>query len=181
MLRMLRSALSNVIEELGKYRTDFLTSEDIDLWLRIGERYSMVALNDCSYFVRLHSTSATRRHAANCKFYRELALKYHEERLDIGADPLQRGEPMPQPNDTFITFDDHKRPTTFGKIYRDDLDFIYRLMVNARDWRNIINLARELFASGWRRSATYKLLLFPFLGDRLVQLGVRLKHRLLSS
>jgi glycosyltransferase involved in cell wall biosynthesis len=170
---------TEIIKHLGGYRTEFLTSEDIDLWLRIIEVYPAAALNECSYFVRLHQTSATRRHKSSGSFYRELALKFHEERIAIGSDLLQRGESMPHPPAFTQNYAPSADPD--GRTFRDDLDFIYRLMVDARDWRNISLLGRQALSSGWRRSETYKLLIFPFMGERLVQLGVSLKRLLKTT
>jgi len=168
----------SVVEDLGGYRTGFLTSEDNDLWLRICERHPVAVLNDCSYFLRLHGTSATKRYAASLRFYRELTLRFHEERMATGTDPLQRGEPMPAPclnEPTASPADPHNAP---GTVFRDDLDFIYRLMVDARDWSHIRPLAGQILRSGWRVPLTYKLLLFPWLGKHLVRTGVTIKSAL---
>ena len=165
----------SVVQGLGGYRTGFLTSEDNDLWLRICERHPVAVLNDCSYFLRLHGTSATKRHAASLKFYRELTLRFHEERMATGTDSLQRGEPMPQPSAGDAMQSQSAVSNASGLTYRDDLDFIYRLMVDARDWSQVRMIASQALRSGWRRQMTYKLLLYPLLGDRLVRTGVRIK------
>jgi glycosyltransferase involved in cell wall biosynthesis len=165
----------SVVLSLGGYRTGFLTSEDNDLWLRICERHPVAVLNDCSYFLRLHGTSATKRHAASLKFYRELTLRFHEERMATGTDPLQRGDPMPQPSTSDSIKSLSASSNAPGSTYRDDLDFIYRLMVDARDWPLVRRIAGQALRSGWRRHLTYKLLLYPLLGSRLVRTGVRIK------
>lgn len=141
----------SIMEEMGGYRTDFLTSEDIDLWLRIVERYPAAVLNDCSYFVRLHPTSATQKHVASRRFYRELALAYHEERQRCGSDPLQRGEPMPSPPETGES--DVAVPLSIadGREVHPELDFLYRLLIDAGDWVNACRLVRAGLKSGWRR------------------------------
>lgn len=164
----------SVLNDCGVYRPEFLTSEDNDLWLRICEKHPVAVLNDCSYFLRLHATSATRQHAATRRFYRELALSFHEERLRTGTDPLLRGEPMPKPPAGAA----ESKPETIGAVGRTvhlELDFMYRLLVDAGDWVNAFKLARQGLKSGWRCAVTYKLLLFPLLGERLVRQGVKAK------
>lgn len=168
----------SVALSLGGYRTGFLTSEDNDLWLRICELHPVAVLNDCSYFLRLHGTSATKRHAASLKFYRELTLRFHEDRIATGTDLLQRGEPMPQPTAQAVMPVSGEASYPPGSNYRDDLDFIYRLMVDARDWSHVRRLAGQILSSGWRRRLTYKLLIYPWLGQRIVQTGVRIKSLL---
>jgi glycosyltransferase involved in cell wall biosynthesis len=158
---------------LRGYRTEFLTSEDNDLWLRMVEKYPMAVLNDCSYFVRLHATSATKQHASSCAFYRELALKFHEERLEKGSDPLMREEAMPQPPK--MQCDNGGSLVADGQTVRVDLNFIYSLMIDAKDWKNSYILMKEALKFGWKNSGTYKLLLFPLLGPSLVQAGVKIK------
>lgn len=164
-----------VLDQIGYYRPEFLTSEDQDLWFRISERYKIAIMNECTYFLRLHSGSATARHRQTIRFYLDLTLKFHEERLKTGSDPLQRGEPMPSPPaylNEVVT-----RSTIFsdGWTVHPHLNFMYRLLIDAGDWLNAFRLACAGLRSGWRRGATYKLLAFPILGDRLVQVGVKIK------
>lgn len=165
----------SIIEASGGYRAEFLTSEDIDLWLRMVEHHRMVVINECSYFVRLHSTSATQQHAVSRRFYRQLALAFHEERISKGSDPLQRGEPMPRPPVVGEVGSLVGLGAADGREVHPELDFTYRLLLDAGDWVNAFKLARQGLQSGWRCAATYKLLLFPLLGDRVVQRGVRAK------
>jgi glycosyltransferase involved in cell wall biosynthesis len=165
----------SLIADVGGYRPEFLTSEDNDLWLRVCERYPVAVLNDCSYFLRLHATSATRQHAASRRLYRDLALAFHEERLCLGTDPLQRGEPMPlspAQGDCDETAPSQAIP---GMTVHPQLDFMYRLLVDAGDWVNAFRLARQALTMGWRRPETYRLLTFPLLGERLVRQGVKVK------
>lgn len=165
----------SVLDDVGVYRPEFLTSEDNDLWLRICEIYPVAVLNDCSYFLRLHSTSATQKHAASRRFYRELALSFHEERQRCGSDPLQRGELMPSPPAFDNEGDIAPAVKADGRTVHPELDFLYRLLIDAGDWINAFHLVRAGLKAGWRRVETYKLLAFPLLGERLVQMGVSAK------
>ncbi len=66
-----------------------------------------------------------------------------------------------------------KQPT--GRYFREDLRYMYSLAVNARDRELWWKLTREILRDGWKVPGTYKMLLFPVLGDRLVNAGVKVK------
>lgn len=164
---------TSIFKEMGGYRTEFLTSEDNDLWLRIIEKYQFAVLNDCPYYLRLSSTSATQMHKASVPFYRQMAIEFANERAATGSDPLTRGEPMPEPP-VHSAVDMPK--TLKGKYYRNDLlDFHYKVMLNAGDWKNVCKCVYLAVKDGWRLRQTWKGILFPILGDKLVQNGVNIK------
>ncbi len=164
---------TKMVQELGGYRTTFKTSEDVDLWLRILDKHRIAVVNQCMYFVRLNEASITVREKSSVDFYRELALEYAEERRKKGSDPLMRGEQMPDPgkgNSKSLA-----QPKTDGKSVRDDLNFYYNITVNAKDCKNWWKTVKILLKSGWKKKQTYKMLLFPLIGQRLVDLGVKVK------
>lgn len=159
--------------ELGGYRTEFIVSEDNDLWIRMVERYKIAVLNECNYFVRLHGHSATQVHAGKIKYFRKLLFEYSEERRKTGTDPIMRGEsvpppPPPEPVQQILR-------ARSGKHFREDLGFIYGLMVNARDWPQVRKLGSEILRDGWKDVRTWKMLFFPLIGDRFVKTGVAIK------
>ena len=78
---------TSIFREMSGYRTEFLTSEDNDLWLRIIENYKFAVLKHPYYYLRLNSTSATQVHKASLGFYRDLCIQFAEERQKIGTDP----------------------------------------------------------------------------------------------
>ncbi len=165
-----------IFKEMNGYRTEFLTSEDNDLWLRIIEKYKFAVLNSCPYYLRLSATSATQVHKSSTKFYRDLALSFAIERTHIGTDPLQRGESMPLPSsDCEIT------PTKViakGKHYRKDLlDFNYKVALNAKDKYNSIKIIKQSLISGWKLSQTWKAILFPLLNKKIIDAGVNVKGK----
>ena len=86
-----------VFDTVGSYRTEFKTSEDTDLWLRIIEKFDAAVLHYCSYFVRLNATSATQVHKSTNNFYRDTAFQFADQRKTVGLDALQRGSKMPAP------------------------------------------------------------------------------------
>nr|WP_321410891.1 glycosyltransferase family 2 protein [uncultured Carboxylicivirga sp.] len=164
-----------VFNQLKGYRTEFLTSEDTDLWLRLLENHKACVLNYCSYFVRLNATSATQKHKSSTTFYRDLAFTFADEREQTGSDPIIRAEKIPPPPQTIELSLQDLPPK--GKIYRNDLlDFHYRVMLNARDWVNVFKTLKYSIKDGWKLKQTWKAIIFPILGDSLIQMGVRIKN-----
>lgn len=164
--------------KLGKYRTEFIVSEDNDLWLRLLEKYKIAVLHQCTYFMRLHGSSATQRHAHKIQHFRQILIDYSEQRRKTGTDPIMRGEtvppPPPPPEKTASASTTHKK----GGHYREDLGYIYGLMVNAGEWSQIRKYGIEILKDGWKDGRTWKLLLFPFIGSRMIDAGVSLKSML---
>ncbi len=158
---------------LGKYRTEFTVSEDNDLWLRLLENYKIAVLNQCNYFMRLHGASATQRHAGKIQHFRQLLIDYSLQRRETGSDPIMRGEPVPPPPVAV-----HEKQTSMavsGRHFREDLRYLYGLMVDAKDWPQIKKIGGEMLHDGWKDGRTWKMLLFPLLGDPFVKSGVALK------
>ena len=79
-----------IIDTIGGYRTAFITSEDVDLWLRILQHGQIAVLNQCDYFVRLSPTSATAKYGWRNEFYRELAKDFYLTRQNGEPDDLER-------------------------------------------------------------------------------------------
>lgn len=170
--------------DVGAYRTEFIVSEDNDLWIRLLEKHKIAVLNVCNYFLRLHPGSATQRHASKIKHFRHLLVAYSDERRRTGSDPIMRGEKvMPPPEqppatesiDNKVQNRGHIKRHPKGKYFREDLRYMYSLVVNARDCKLWWKMASEILHDGWKDPRTYKLLLFPILGDKLVNSGVRIK------
>lgn len=159
--------------ELGCYRPEFIVSEDNDLWLRLLEKYKIAVLNVCTYFMRIHGGSATHTHAAKISHFRYLLIDYSNQRRTIGTDPIMRGEHIiPEKYESkgneVVTYPK-------GKHFREDLRYIYSLYVDAKDFGLIGKVGGEILRDGWKDSRTYKMLLFPWLGQKLVNTGVKLK------
>jgi glycosyltransferase involved in cell wall biosynthesis len=165
--------------EVGNYRTQFPTSEDIDLWFRILEKYNVIVINECSYFVRLNEFSNTRVHGQLNSFYRELAYKFHKQREKTGSDSLMRKEQMPVPNKKNDNVEEATQNTNKRKcrLFRDDiLNYQYRIFVNAKDWKLVWKSIKIALRDGWKLKRTWKAILFPLLGKRLVSIGVSIKQ-----
>ena len=175
------------VMQLGKYRTEFTVSEDNDLWLRLLEKYKIAVLNQCTYFMRLHGSSATQRHAGKIQHFRQLLIDYSAQRRQTGSDPIMRGEPVAPPQAPLSPSPASQAPSpadvgkkqtppvSGGNHFRDDLDYMYGLVVNARDWPQVRKIGGEILRDGWKDVRSWKMLLFPIFGDRLVNTGVAVK------
>lgn len=164
-----------IFKEMNGYRTEFLTSEDNDLWLRIIEKYKFAVLNQCTYYLRLSSSSATQIHKFSISYYRQLCKDYAHERAIVGTDPIMRGETVITP--TTLTQNNNTIERHKGMIYRNDLlDFHYKVMLNAKDISNILKCINIALKDGWLLTATWKGILFPLLSPKLIQLGVQIKN-----
>lgn len=167
-----------VFDTVGIYRTEFKTSEDTDLWLRIMERFDAAVLHYCSYFVRLNSTSATQVYKSTNTFYRDLAFEFANQRCEFGQDALQRGEYMPEPSPSKnYRIIENDTSVKNGYEFRSDLlNFQYKVMLNAKDYINVAWIIRVSLRDGWKLSKTWKAILFPLLGDDIIIAGVKLKR-----
>lgn len=167
-----------VFATVGGYRTEFRTSEDTDLWLRIIEKFDAAVLHYCSYFVRLNPTSATQVFKKTTTFYRDLAYQFADERDEMGTDILQRHEPMPQPEDETVLINEPigLNHTPKGSHFRNDLlDFHYKLMLNAKDYKNVLVILKAAIRDGWKLKETYKAIVFPLLGKNVIAKAVKFK------
>jgi len=158
---------------LGKYRPEFIVSEDNDLWLRLLEKNKIAILNQCTYHMRIHGESATARYSHKITHFRELLLEFSNDRLKTGTDPLMRGEEIPPSPEEPKFVEEPKAPK--GSRNRDDLRYMYNLVVNAKDYKLARKYASEVISDGWKLPGNWKMLAFPLLGDKFVNMGVGLK------
>jgi glycosyltransferase involved in cell wall biosynthesis len=163
----------NEVLELGCYRTEFIVSEDNDLWLRLLEKHKIAVMNICTYYMRIHPGSATHRHANKIQHFRNLLVDYSKQRRLTGTDPIMRGEKVPPPPPEKV--EEINITPAKGKFFREDLRYMFGLVTDAGDRAVRNKLAKEILIDGWKDFRTYKLLLFPILGDGLVAKGVAFK------
>ncbi|ULQ52394.1 glycosyltransferase family 2 protein [Flavihumibacter fluvii] len=167
---------TDALKDLGGYRTAFKTAEDVDLWLRLLQKYRAVVLNQCDYFVRLNRSSATQVQGWKNAFFRNLAFEYYDQRNNKGQDNLERGEQVVLPEPP--TINHQNRETLTGKVMRHDLlDYNYRLHLNAKDWLACVEMAKYSIRDGWKLAETWKALVFPFLAPWFVGSIVKMKKR----
>ncbi|MFB9054542.1 glycosyltransferase family A protein [Formosa undariae] len=166
---------TEIFEEFGGYRTEFLTSEDNDLWLRIIEKYKFAILNKSPYKLRLNPGSATQMHKSSGTFFRNLALLYADERMVKGSDPFQRGEALTDIKYEIIT-EDLSKLAENGKLFAGNyLNFLYKVAISSKDYKLAFFLIKESLKVGWKLSNTWRAIFFPILGDKFVKTGMSIK------
>jgi glycosyltransferase involved in cell wall biosynthesis len=86
------------VRKAGGFRPWFVTAEDIDLQLRLGEVCRVGFEPVGAYLYRLHDASITHQQAdARRVFYESSARAFSEQRRATGADDLERGSPPAPP------------------------------------------------------------------------------------
>jgi len=86
-----------ILREMGGHRKYFVTAEDIDLALRLGERTRVWYEPKHLYIYRLHDSSITHSQVREEReFFENTAREFQRQRLATGADDLDRGRP-PRP------------------------------------------------------------------------------------
>ncbi|MFK5855965.1 MAG: glycosyltransferase family 2 protein [Bacteroidota bacterium] len=165
--------------KLGKYRPEFIVSEDNDLWLRLLEKNKIAILSQCTYYMRIHGESATARYSHKIAHFRNLLLEFSNDRRKTGTDPLMRGEEItPSPEEPKFV-EEPKEPK--GSRNRDDLRYMYNLAVNAKDYKLARKYASEVISDGWKLPGNWKMLIFPIIGKKFVNMGVGLKSAFRSN
>jgi glycosyltransferase involved in cell wall biosynthesis len=167
---------SDVMRELGGYRKEFVTGEDVDLWLRLIQKYKAVVLHQCLSLHRLSSASATQVHGWKNDFFRKLAFSFYDQRAAGGLDDLQKDGLIVLPQAPVQKAAEVKAR---GKLYRNDLlSYSYPLHMNAKDYKASLKMIRHALRDGWRCSQTWKRIFFPFIGTNNVKKLVKLKNTL---
>ncbi len=161
--------------DIGCYRPEFIVSEDNDLWMRLLEKYKIAILNNCTYFIRIHGQSATNIHVNKIQHFRNLLQEFSKQRKETGTDPIMRGETVPPPPPAEKPAETAHVKYPKGKYLREDLQYMYGLVLNAKDCKLIRKYGGEMLRDGWKMPKTYRLLLFPILGKGFVNMGVRVK------
>lgn len=89
---------AQLVRDLGGCRPYFVTGEDIDLQLRLGEVTRIWYEATPVYEYRLHGASATHTQADSRRlFFDRVAREFAMQRRETGIDDLQRGTPPPPP------------------------------------------------------------------------------------
>lgn len=88
----------SVLQRVGEFRPYFVTAEDIDFQLRLGEVAKVMYLPHSCYLYRLHDASITHTQG-NMKreFFENTARQFQLQRKASGQDDLQRGSPPKPP------------------------------------------------------------------------------------
>jgi glycosyltransferase involved in cell wall biosynthesis len=168
-------ARRDALLQLDGYRPEFITGEDLDLWLRLIHRHKAVVLNACLSLHRLSANSATKKHGWKNRFFRELSFTYYEQRCLGGIDDLQAGNPpvLPAPP---VAAEYQEGRSSAGRLFRPDmLLYYYPLHLDAKDWKGMREILRFSLRDGWRLKSTWRAILFPLMGKKGVAAGVRIK------
>jgi GT2 family glycosyltransferase len=92
-------ARTDLLKALGGCRPYFVTAEDLDLQLRLGDKTRVWYEPRLCYVYRLHGTSATHVQADALRlFYESMAREFSRQRQSEGSDALDRQE-APAPPD----------------------------------------------------------------------------------
>jgi len=167
-------ARREVMLQLG-YRTEFITGEDVDMWLRLIQGHKAVVLNACLSLHRLSGNSATKKHGWKNQFFRELSFKYYEQRCREGKDELESGHPPVLPPAPATPETQTGKPAAGRLFHPDVLLYYYPLHLDAKDWKGMMEIIRFSLRDGWKLKRTWRGILFPLMGKRWVAAGVRIK------
>ena len=92
---------AEALRRAGMFRTWFVSAEDIDLQLRLGEVCRVWYEPVVGYAYRLHDASVTHTQANDARlFYERTAKQFAVQRRESGQDDLQRGTPPTPPDAT---------------------------------------------------------------------------------
>lgn len=87
---------THVLKSLGGFREYFVTAEDIDMQLRLGQAGAVYYLPENTYFYRIHQSSITHMQSTNQReFYENQARDFLTQRMNEGQDDLDKGKPTP--------------------------------------------------------------------------------------
>lgn len=163
----------SILNLVPHYREAFITSEDIDMWLRMMEHSKLAVLNQCLSLHRLYSSSATAVHGWKNEFYRELAKEYWRQRQENGSDQLELNGTITEPQPPTENKSNGEKP---GRIYRGDLlNFPLSVHIDARDWIEVSRIIRQAIKQGWQLPEVYRIILIQLLPGVFVKSIVKLK------
>lgn len=115
-----------VLSDLNGFRDYFVTGEDIDLQLRLGEVTKVWYGPSTSYHYRLHAESITHTLGSDEReFFDAIARIYQKQRQLEGADDLQRGCPVPVPpgqGKPPLTAAEHIQGLLIGRAWKKHAD-----------------------------------------------------------
>lgn len=170
---------TQLMKEINGYRDFFITSEDVDAWLRFIQLADAAVIHEPLSYHRLSAKSATQIHGWKNEFYRELAKKFFLQRENEGKDELQKR------NEVVIPIENRKiqkNSKSKGKIFRSDLiHFKIPLYANANDFSLLVKSILEYITDGWKLYTTWKFLIIFIIGPSITELVVVYKAKLKNT
>ncbi|HEY9699939.1 MAG TPA: glycosyltransferase family A protein [Trichocoleus sp.] len=95
---------ADVLRAVGGFRPYFITGEDIDMQLRLGDKTKVWYLPGVHYYYRVHKKSITHtKSSTEREFFDQVAREFQQQRQTVGIDALDQGCPPPIPPE-------HKKP-----------------------------------------------------------------------
>ncbi len=88
---------AEVFDAVGRFREALNPCHDMDMWMRVTERFDMACLPEPLYIYRQHPGAVSHSRKARMRFIRQLVLDLRQERLAGGTDRLDRGESLEIP------------------------------------------------------------------------------------
>lgn len=158
---------TQALRELGGFRAYFTSAEDIDLQLRLGDRFRVGYVPDICYQYRLHNASITHtRSSSEREFFDGIAREFQQQRQLSGKDNLQRGcpPPLPSPGKPAFTAAEHIQGFLLSRAWQEfqqgqkrqafftGIQAALAYPQNFSVWRSLLAL--------WIKSINYKALLF---------------------
>ena len=145
----------NVLYEIGGLYRNFRNKEDVDLAMRIGEKYPVINLTDYLYYYRLVPQGLSKHNFGFFKFEGMKVLQaLSQQRKETGTDCL-------------MTNDEISYNAILNKInqpYRDDPSLLFRkaisLSVYFKFWKNAFYYAFKAIHASPLKAINYKELLY---------------------
>lgn len=167
---------SVAFKKAGQYRQQFITSEDIDMWLRMMDFGPLAVLNDCLSLHRISSTSATSVHGWKNEFYRERAKDFWRQRQLGGPDDLEIQGTIDEPPPPQIPLSNAPKK---GMIMRSDLlNFHLAVHVDARDWLEVARIIQICLRDGWKLPEVFQRITLSCLPSTVINFIVSVKAKL---
>lgn len=163
----------SILSSVPHYREAFITSEDIDMWLRMMEFGKLAVINECLSLHRLSTASATAIHGWKNEFYREKAKEFYKVRGSGGQDELEKIGRIIEPPEPFV------KPAInrAGRRYRGDLlSFQYTVAIDASDWFECARIVRLALRDGGLLARTYRSLIIPILAEWSIKATIGFKR-----
>lgn len=111
-----------IVRSIGGFRPYFITGEDIDFQLRLGEATSVWYLPEICYHYRLHPISITHtKSSTEREFFDQIARELQRQRQQQGFDALQQGYPPIPPqslNKPPLSAKQHLQSLLLGEAWR---------------------------------------------------------------
>lgn len=163
---------TEVLKSLGGFRPYFVTGEDIDLQLRLGEVCRVWYQPGVCYYYRLHRTSITHtKSSSEREFFDAVAREFQLQRQTTGQDALQRGEPPLPPRSSAsrpLSASQHIQKFLLGRAWYEHqagqkwqalttgIRSVMTMPSNLATWKSLLALAVQPVRSDFATKTTFR-------------------------